>query len=136
VTSPKELGGLRWLWMRKTQPKKAWSSLPFKATVDLKAFFSMVVITELGDGNNTLFWQDRWIGGKSINDLAPLITALIPTRVAGKRTIYEALNNMMWVTDIHVTVLLQLILQLLELCQLLDGVSLRGIFSLFLPFFK
>jgi hypothetical protein len=86
----------------------------------------MAVITEVGDGNNTLFWQDRWIDGKSINDLGPLITALIPTRVAGKRTVHEALDNMRWVTDIHGTVWLQLILQLLELCQLLEGVSLRA----------
>jgi hypothetical protein len=53
------------------------------------------------DGNNTLFWQDRWINGKSINDLAPLIFTLISTRVADKRTVHEALNNMKWVLDIQ-----------------------------------
>jgi hypothetical protein len=88
-----------------------------------KVFFSMAVITEVGDGNNTLFWQDRWINGKSINDLASLSSqTLIPTRVAGKRTVHEALNNMKWVTDIHGTGSLQLIFQLLELSTIGRGV--------------
>jgi hypothetical protein len=73
VTRPKELGGLgipdlrnlngalrlRWLWLRKTEPKKPWASFPFQANDDLKAFFSMAVVTKIGDGTNTLFWRDR-----------------------------------------------------------------------------
>jgi hypothetical protein len=53
----------------------------------------MVVVIEIGDGTNTLFWQDRWLFGKSIGDLAPTLSALIPTRIANKRYVVEALNN-------------------------------------------
>jgi hypothetical protein len=70
VTRPKELGvlgipdlknlngalRLRWLWLRKTEPNKPWASFPFQGNADLKAFFSMAVVTEIGDGTNTLFW--------------------------------------------------------------------------------
>jgi hypothetical protein len=94
VARPKELGGLgipdiknlnralrlRWLWLRKTEPSKPWASLPFQANADLEAVFSMAVVTEIGDGTNTLFWQDRWLFGKSIGDLAPTLAALIPTK--------------------------------------------------------
>jgi hypothetical protein len=47
------------LWLRKTEPKKPWASFPFQANDDLKAFFSMAVVTKIGDGTNTLFWRDR-----------------------------------------------------------------------------
>jgi hypothetical protein len=70
VTRPKELGGLgisdlkhlnwalrlRWLWMRKTEPSKPWAAFPLQVSVGIEAFFSMAVITEVGDGTNTLFW--------------------------------------------------------------------------------
>jgi hypothetical protein len=68
---------LRRLWLRKIEPSKPWVSLPFQANADLEAFFSMVVVTEIGDGTNTLFWQDRWLFGKSIGDLSPTLSALI-----------------------------------------------------------
>jgi hypothetical protein len=54
------------LWLRKTEPNKPRASFPFQANADLKAFFSMAVVTEIGDGTNTLFlaryvvvWKDH-----------------------------------------------------------------------------
>jgi hypothetical protein len=124
VARPKELGGLgipdiknlnralrlRWLWLRKTELSKPWVSLPFQANADLEAFFSMAVVTEIGDGTNTLFWQDRWLFGKSVGDLAPTLSTLIPTRIANKRFVAEALNNWRWVSDMHGTVTVQVVL--------------------------
>jgi hypothetical protein len=69
VTRPMELRGLgipdlknlngalrlSWLWLRKIEPNKPWTSFSFQANADLKAFFSMVVVTEIGDDTNTLF---------------------------------------------------------------------------------
>jgi hypothetical protein len=86
----------------------------------------MVVVIEIGDGTNTLFWQDRWLFGKSIGDLAPTLSALIPTRIANKRYVVEALNNWRWVSDMHGTVTVQIILELMSLCELLAEVSLQS----------
>jgi hypothetical protein len=63
-------------------PSKPWSSLPLQVSAGLEAFFSMAVTTEIGDHTNTLFWQDRWLFGQCISDLAPLISGLIPRRIA------------------------------------------------------
>jgi hypothetical protein len=53
----------------------------------------MAVCTEIGNGARTLFWTDRWIHGQKIEDLAPLLFALVPKRRANKRTVLETLTN-------------------------------------------
>lgn len=77
VTRPLELGGLgisnlqklgwalrmRWLWLQKTQPDKPWAFLPIQVHPSAKAFFSMAVVSEVGNGKITMFWKDRWIHG-------------------------------------------------------------------------
>jgi hypothetical protein len=139
VTHPKELRGLgiphlknlnwalrlQWLWLREKEPNKPWASLPFQANADLKAFFSMAVVTEIGDGANTLFWQDGWLFGKTINEIAPLISTLVPTRIANRWTVFEAMTDFRWVNNICGTVTVQVLLEFLNLCDLIDEMSLQ-----------
>ena len=80
VTRPCFLGGLgishfqflgwalrmRWLWLQKNEPEKAWAFLPIKAAPQVKAFFAAAVVTVVGNGKNTLFWTDRWMAGQSL----------------------------------------------------------------------
>ena len=74
---PKELGGLgisdlklagfalqmRWLWLHKTEHHRPWSMFPIQVPEQVRAFFAMTIITEVGDGTRTLFWEDRWLHG-------------------------------------------------------------------------
>jgi len=76
VTRPCYLGGLgishfqflgwalrlRWLWLQKTEPEKAWSSFQVKAPHQVQAFFAVAVVTLVGNGKNSLFWSDSWVG--------------------------------------------------------------------------
>jgi hypothetical protein len=57
----------------------------------------MAVTTEVGDGANTLFWKDKWLAGKSIQDLAPRVYALVSSRKTNRRTVLEAMINERWV---------------------------------------
>jgi len=86
----------------------------------------MAVASEVGDGSNTLFWEDRWLHGQRICDLAPLIYTLVPRRIAKNRTVAEALVNMRWVQDITGIVSVQLILEFLSLSELIAAVPLRA----------
>ena len=61
----------------------------------------MAVKTELGNGNNTLFWTDKWIHGCSVENLAPLVFAGVPLRVRKRQTVAEALTNNGWVSVIR-----------------------------------
>jgi hypothetical protein len=113
VCRPLELGGLgisnlttlgwalrvRWLWLQKTEPQRLWSSLPIQVSNQVCAFFSVAVATEVGNGECTLFWTDRWLQGKSIAELAPRLSAGIPKRRSKKRTVQEALHNNAWISD-------------------------------------
>jgi hypothetical protein len=58
------------------------------------------VITEVGDGTNTKFWKDKWLYGKRIKDLTPSLYNIIPKRIINSRTIYEAITDRKWISDI------------------------------------
>jgi hypothetical protein len=67
--------------------------------VELDAFTastSMVV----GNGESALFWEDRWLEGRSIKEMAPEVYALVPKRRRKTRTVREALADRAWIPDI------------------------------------
>ena len=80
VTRPVFLGGLgisdlqklgwalklRWLWLQKTEPEKAWSFFPIQAQHQVQSFFAMAVKTVIGNGKNTSFWTDGWLLDQSL----------------------------------------------------------------------
>jgi hypothetical protein len=51
---------------------------------------------------------------------------LIPRRITKKKTSSEALNDWRWVSDIHATVTVQLILEFMNLCEIMAEVSLQS----------
>lgn len=90
---------MRWLWLQKTDPGHPWAGLPIQVPSKARSFFSKVLITEVGNGANTMFWTDRWINKKSVSDIAPSLFSLIPKRITRRRTVQEALLNKRWVAD-------------------------------------
>lgn len=82
VTRPKDMGGLgisdlcnlaralraRWPWLQKTDPNRPWSEFTFQVCAVVQSLMAVAVFTRVGNGANTLFWQDRWINGKGIKD--------------------------------------------------------------------
>ncbi|GJN12908.1 hypothetical protein PR202_ga31233 [Eleusine coracana subsp. coracana] len=113
VTRPKELGGLgisdlrnlgialraRWLSLQNTDPNHPWSMLQIQVPEQVKALFSVAMASDVGDGMETLFWEDRWLHGQRIVDIAPRLHAVVAKRVAKKRTVAEAINEFLWLHD-------------------------------------
>jgi hypothetical protein len=54
------------LWLHKTDPARPWAKLPFHDPNKVRAFFSTVLISEVRNGANTLFWTDKWLSGQRI----------------------------------------------------------------------
>jgi hypothetical protein len=115
VCRPTELGGLgisdlktlgwalrmRWILLQKTEPNRPWAHLPVHVPDQVKAFFTVATISEVGNGEHTLFWTDRWLHGQCIAELAPQLFAAIPKRRIKRRTVQEALTNRAWIADIQ-----------------------------------
>jgi hypothetical protein len=114
VCQPIELGGLgisnlrnlswalrvRWLWLQKIEPHRPWSTLSIQVPDQVLAFFPIAITSEAGNGEHTIFWTNRWLQGKSIAEIAPLLFAAIPQRKRQKRTMQEALPGHVRTVDI------------------------------------
>ena len=115
VCKPTEFGGLgvsdlkltgfalqtRWLWLQKTDSDRAWSQLPIKTAPEVQAFFKASTFTVLGDGRNTLFWEDRWLNGESIADAAPYLSQLVSRRTRRTQTVRDALIDRRWTRSVN-----------------------------------
>jgi hypothetical protein len=116
---------VRWPWLKKSEPDRPWASLPLHVSKEVECFLSLAINTKVGDGSNTLFWKDRWLDGKNIQDLAPRLYDLVPKRRINKRTVKEALTEDMWLEDIQGEIPLEPLLDFLELWDVLEEVQLQ-----------
>ncbi|CAN6371751.1 unnamed protein product [Urochloa humidicola] len=104
---------VRWLWLRKTETNKPWLSLDIPTYANVKALFQIAMRTNIGNGTTTNFWKDKWIDGKSISDIAPLVVAAVPTRTQNIRLVAKAMVDNRWAQDIQ------------------GGLSMVGLYELF-----
>ena len=52
---------MRWLWFRKTDASRPWANLPDSTEKVVADLFHASVLVEIGNGERTLFWSDRWL---------------------------------------------------------------------------
>ena len=138
VCLPKELGGLaisniqnvcwvlrmRWLWLQKSDPGRPWGMFQLQIHKNVKAFFSMVVVAEDGNGARTLFWSDKWIHGQRVADIAPQVFAIVPKRRMKRRMVLEALTNP-WVSELQGALTAGVINEFLGLWDVISAVILQ-----------
>jgi hypothetical protein len=116
---------VRWPLLKKSEPNKPWASLPLQLSKDVECLLSLAIITEIGDEASTLFWKDKWLTGKSIQDLAPNLYALVPKRRASRHTVMAALDEEKWLEDIQGEISVQALMEYLELWDILEGMVLQ-----------
>jgi hypothetical protein len=54
----------------------------------------------MGDGMTVYFWNDNWIDGRSMSDIAPIVLSLVSTRCKNNRMVTDALIEHRWIADI------------------------------------
>jgi hypothetical protein len=54
--------------------------------------FDNTIDSHIGNGNNTLFWMDKWLFGCSLADLAPNVIIAAPWKF-WKRMVAEAFQD-------------------------------------------
>jgi hypothetical protein len=138
VCRPIEYGGLgisnlrnlnwalraRWLWLKKPERRHPWSALDILVPDQAHIFFSMAITSDVGNGEHTLFWTDRWHQGRSIADLAPLLYTDIPQVRRQCRTIQKALLNRAWIFDIQGALTIGMVVEYMQLWELLGDFEL------------
>lgn len=114
VCRPKWAGGLgildikwmnvalqaRWLWLQRTDRYMPWAEFAFSVPKESKCLFQAATRAEVEDGRETLFWEDRWLDGHRLQELAPRAYKHIPARTRHSRIVYEAIVEERWARDI------------------------------------
>jgi hypothetical protein len=90
----------------------------------IKAFFRVAIVSEVGNGKNTIFWTDRWLHGQSLDQLVPTLFGSVNNK-ARKRTVYEALTEMKWVQDIRGATTVPVLIEFFKLWDLLSDLTLQ-----------
>ncbi|GJM86847.1 hypothetical protein PR202_ga02745 [Eleusine coracana subsp. coracana] len=115
VQRPLDLGGLgilnleiaswalqmKWLWLQKTTSDRPWSGLEIPTHPHARAMFAISIVTQVGNGRDTLFWTDKWLHGSALPDIAPEVFMHVPKRLTNVRIVEQALTDRTWVRDIQ-----------------------------------
>lgn len=94
----------RWLWLSRVDDERSWSGLDLQFSPEERAFFFGSTTTTIGNVHRALFWEDRWINGRAVSEIAPLLYACIPKLRRKSRTVADGLHGHRWASDIHDTI--------------------------------
>ena len=89
------------------------------------AFFKASTYTLIGDGRQALFWEDKWIHGESVPDIARCLCQFVPPRTRRRQTVRQGLLNRSWVQSISGGVSMQAIHEYLALWDTLQDIQLN-----------
>lgn len=89
----------KWLWLQRTDKSRPWAEFAFSITEEARGLFQAATRLILGDGQTALFWEDRWLDGYRIQELAPVVYAKVPKKVRMSRTVADALLDATWARD-------------------------------------
>jgi hypothetical protein len=92
---------MRWLWYNRTDQVRAWSGLELQFSRQEQSLFFASTHMIVGDGHLGRFWEDRWIAGRSVSQIAPELYACIPKRRRKATSIRDGLLDHSWARDIH-----------------------------------
>lgn len=86
--------------------------------------YQAAIHATFGNGENTLFWEDSWLQGNRIQDLAPNIYDMVAPRTKSSRTVRQALQDNTWAMDIGPNLGLHNINEYLQLWQRVSDVEI------------
>lgn len=111
------------MWAQKTNQDRPWAGLHVLVPAKAKALFDVAVDAVFGNGEEILFWKDRWLDGHTLAELAPNLVKTVPKRIANRRTVVQALT--VQVHDIKGALTVQVLVEYLQIWEMADVVVLR-----------
>ncbi|WVZ93818.1 LOW QUALITY PROTEIN: hypothetical protein U9M48_039773 [Paspalum notatum var. saurae] len=116
---------IRGLWLQKTVSDRPWQGLPVHVPRAAQALFDAAIQINIGDGEDVLFWTDRWLQGNSVAELAPNLVLAVSKKVRKRCTVSQALTDCRWVTDIRGALTFPVLIEYLRIWELVDDVTLQ-----------
>jgi hypothetical protein len=138
VCQPKSVGGLgilnlefmstafqvRWAWKLRAEEVKPWCLLASPVGEDVRHILNAAAKVVIGNGQRCFFWLDKWINGKTIEDIAPDIYKIISPLARARRTVAQALQDASWIDDIRKSITINMFLQVIEICEVTSTIHL------------
>jgi hypothetical protein len=91
---------MRWEWLARVDPSRAWTALPVKPERVIQAMFEASTSMLLGNGRHTFFWHEKWLDGSSIMQSPPDLYVAVNRRAAKSRLVCDGLVGDCWIRDI------------------------------------
>jgi hypothetical protein len=76
---------LWWLWFSRMDDNRAWQGLDLQFINEEKEFFFQSTILIHGNGQKGKFWEDRWLNGHSVREIAHQLYCMYPKATTQKR---------------------------------------------------
>lgn len=138
VCTPKDLGSLgvknlkllnhalrmRWRWMALTDEDKPWHGLEFEIAEEAEEMFQTCTMFEVGNGKRIHFWTDRWLDGRSIQQLAPNLWQFVHDGAKSPK-VADAMQDSRWVAVIRGAPSIPAIAEFFDVWDLVSGVRLQ-----------
>lgn len=139
VCSPRWAGGLgipnlkwlnvamqaRWPWLKRTDPSRPWREFDISVPQESMQICKAATWTKIGNGNTALFWEDRWLQGHRLEELAPTLYARARQQIRATRTVQQAMVNGAWASDVGPEVTEQILMEYLRVWDLLAEMELQ-----------
>lgn len=139
VQRPLEYGGLaihnlellgcalriRWLWAQKTDRDRSWAGLPVSVPRKAQALFDAAVDAIVGNGEQILFWTDRWLDGHTMAEIAPNLVKRVTKGTAKRRTVAQAIQSRRWVGDIKGARTIDVLIEFFHIWDIVEGLVLQ-----------
>jgi hypothetical protein len=126
VQRPLSLGGLgvknlelmgralRLQWLQCTDPSKPWASMSVHKHEPTRAFFRASATVMVRNDASMLFWEERWLDGQGLQELAPDLLAVVPAQRMCRQTVQSALVDNAWLSDVHGSLTVLVIMQYVQ----------------------
>lgn len=107
---------------------RPWTEFTFSVPKESMQIFQAATRAVVVDGRDTLFWEDLWLDGYRIQELAPRGYIMVPTRTRtrGARTVFEAIMQGRWARDIGPVIDMDGIAEYMSIWPSIAVVHLQG----------
>jgi hypothetical protein len=78
----------------------------------------------LGDGKTSLFWSDRWIDNRNVEEIPPLLLGFLKPNMLKSRMVAQGLLQQLWISDLSAGLSVPAMVQFLALWNAVNGITL------------